>query len=798
MLGGKIESATWGAFAAILITLVAPNHNAHAEVLFEPYQAVIPVGEVWGGTAHGEMLIAEILFEDIIRGQNAFRPTTRRQSPHRKTSQSLFVGFDLFSTPQLTSGLASLVQNLESQMRDFTDAGMMFASPAAIGTIVIRRSPIIHDDSTRGRKTGQSLRSGSYWVPARMDLDTAMSKIDSRIVEDVLTIRGPYSSTYGPGFSFVDFQLQRSPRFDGFQTHGSTSIDYETNGEQFYGRQTFYAGSENSGFRVGYGHRTGNDYESGNNSLIPSSYKSRDFDFAYGVDLSAGTSIEFSYLRLDQTDVELPGQAFDIDYLTMDAFEVELISDELFASDEFELSSWYNRTELAGSAQRAGKRRQFPIYDTLSFVGNTDVDSLSTGYKAAWTWEIDEASVTAGTDLRYVKQELNEITSGASGLNLWLDRNSPIPRSHQSNPGLFFEMNHPVNDCFTFTGGARADWVSSNIDDDPSKLTDVAVRAPFEDPLSLADVIGSDDFDQDFGLGAAFFMAELKATSFITATLAYGYAERAPTLTELYTAQAFMFLMQNGLNTVTGDPELDKERLWQIDASLAYDNGRLRGGLNGFHSWIRDYVTFENLRTTTDQVSLKFVNTDLVTLAGGEMYSEYDVNRWFTSFATMSYVEGRDHSRDGDFATVRATPGVPSTPTSQVTGASRGDFSDVPPVTAAAEEPLPGIAPLTTRVGIRVHEPSTAPRWSVELSARIVDNQDRVATSLLESVTPGFTIWDVRSYIQATNSLKLIAGVENFTDKQYREYLDYRPRATGSISMFQPGISFYFGSELIY
>jgi hypothetical protein len=37
-----------------------------------------------------------------------------------------------------------------------------------------------------------------------------------------------------------------------------------------------------------------------------------------------------------------------------------------------------------------------------------------------------------------------------------------------------------------------------------------------------------------------------------------------------------------------------------------------------------------------------------------------------------------------------------------------------------------------------------------------------------------------------------VAGVENFTDKQYLEHLDLR---TG---VFQPGINYYFGSELTY
>jgi hypothetical protein len=93
---------------------------------------------------------------------------------------------------------------------------------------------------------------------------------------------------------------------------------------------------------------------------------------------------------------------------------------------------------------------------------------------------------------------------------------------------------------------------------------------------------------------------------------------------------------------------------------------------------------------------------------------------------------------------------------------------------AGAEEPLPGISPAESRAGIRIHEPCVTPSWLVEVSARMVERQDRIAGSLLESRTPGFTIGGVRAYRQAINDLILIAGIENLTDRAYREHLDFR------------------------
>ena len=135
----------------------------------------------------------------------------------------------------------------------------------------------------------------------------------------------------------------------------------------------------------------------------------------------------------------MPGQAFDIDFLKTDAYELKYINEASPIANRFELATWYNRTELVGSAQRAGKREQFPFYDDIDFVGDTDVDSMSTGYTAAWTWDIANSVVTAGTDLRYIKQEVNEITSGSLGFSSWQDRNScllytsPSPRDKRQS-----------------------------------------------------------------------------------------------------------------------------------------------------------------------------------------------------------------------------------------------------------------------------------------------------------------------------------------------------------------------------
>ena len=682
---------------------------------------------------------------------------------------------------------ANLLLRGESKTRPSSDVGSLLSrSRSILGVGTQKRTPIVTDTRPRGGHVGQALASGSFWIPARMDLDTMLSKIDSNIISDVIVIKGPYSTRYGPGFSFIDTQLLSSPRYpEGLRWHGRSSMNYQTNGRQWYARQTLMGGSSDWGVRVGYGHRTGNDYETGGGTDIPSSYKSRDIDSALGFDLSPDSYIEFSYLRLDQTDVEFPGQIFDMDFLVTDGYDVRYVTENQYYFDRLSLDAWYNRTRFEGNAQRSGKRRQIPELNcdplapvcfyaprspggVLDFFGLTDADAMSSGFRLATSWgDPDCAEWTLGVDLRYLEQELNEVDlspfifTSPAGRNF----NFPIPRSHSSNPGLFAENVYSFGDGLVLRSGARVDWVGTNARRFVPN-TDIDQDGRQDD---LQEILGA-GFDQHFNLGSAFMTAEYEVDPHWTANGAVGYAMRPPTLTEQYSAQSFLAILQQGFTFVTGDPDLDAERLWQLDLGLKADYGRVRAGVSGFYGWIHDYITYEaEFRIAAgllpNGLGVTFVNTDLATLSGGEVYGEYDWSECLTWFAHMSYVEGRDHSRDG-----------------------RGV------IPGSDEEPLPGIAPLESHLGFRFHEPTETPRWGIEVAARVVDNQDRVATSLEELPTAGFTTWNLRGYWQASDDLLLVAGIENFTDKQYREHLDLR---TGN-GVFQPGANFYFGMEMSY
>ena len=421
------------------------------------------------------------------------------------------------------------------------------------------RAPLFNDPILRGRRLGQSGAKGSYWFPARQDLDTALSKFDPRVIEDIRVFKGPYSALYGPSLSFYDVELYDAPRYDwltpsDFQHSGMSVLEYETNGEQWHGRQAFWGGTSDWGYRVGYSHRTGNDYETGAGAKLPSSYKSREFDLALGANLTTNSKIDFHYLRLDQTDVEFPLQFFaDINGLETDGFTATFQIEEQQGFDRLELEGWYNQTRFDGDNLRAGRRRVLPleISGVIELVGSTAVSAYSTGYRLALEWgDRSTGILTAGTDLRYLSQQLDEFNQ-ITVFGLTFSDSAQIPKSQSSNPGVFLEYDSSISSRWTIRSGGRLDWVSLNADS-------------VSDGEEIVAILGA-PVDQHFSLGSAYLTSEFHVNTCRTVNLGIGYAMRSPTMTEMYSSNPSIGVLPQIIRTpVFGNPLLDPEKLWQV------------------------------------------------------------------------------------------------------------------------------------------------------------------------------------------------------------------------------------------
>jgi iron complex outermembrane receptor protein len=706
------------------------------------------------------------------------QPPVPPTPPPETTPPASSLGFPSLTAPSTSNTSPGGVQVNPAGSGVSTDPGSLLQSSGAAE--VQRRSPIVNDPRIEGFHFGQiaTYADGGYWFPARVDLDTAFSKMSSDNIQDIQVIKGPFSVRFGPGFSFLDILSLPTPRSQSglFEAEGSSSVSYHSNGSGYAAQQSVSASGSNWGFRLSYDILAAGNYQTGNGTTLPSAYNTQYTNAAFGINLSPDVSLEMKYLHVQQSDVFLPGLLTDINGLSTDSFTARFNAANGSYFDKFVADVWINNTTFNGNSANQATRLQIPqlnnILPTVSnFPGaqpvrldiNTDGNTLSYGFREIMTWGDAKSNLNLGVDFKVLQSQYNEYDAfNFSVLSNSLPANLGIPAARQLDGGIFLDAAIPFGDHLSFKAGTRADFVD----------TQFLGFGPGVDEGTYRAIVGNPE-DRNWVLFSGFLTGEYKINEQWTVLGGYGYAQRPPTITELYAGGAFLGLLQNGFNAIYGNPNLEREQIhqWDLGVKAKYEN--FRGGFNAYFALLPGYITYNYLGPYSVTVNsaggaipqgtvlpspiqqFQFTNTNLATMYGFSAYGEYDVLPWLTPFALLNFVEAWDQSRD---------------------------------------QPLPGIAPLDSRVGIRIHEPGKSPRWGVEYYARIVAAQDLAATQLLEQQTSGFVVHYVRAFWQPRENIQLHAGVDNIANLQYQEHLDLR---TGD-GVFQPGINYYIGAKISY
>jgi outer membrane receptor protein involved in Fe transport len=310
-----------------------------------------------------------------------------------------------------------------------------------------------------------------------------------------------------------------------------------------------------------------------------------------------------------------------------------------------------------------------------------------------------------------------------------------LPRSRSFDPGLYAEWTMPLHEYWTTSVGARADWLHTT-----ALATDLRVDTSLTDD--------PDNLNQNDTLYAFYLINELQLTHNCQARIGMGHSQRNPTLIERYADGLFLGIIQSGFSRVIGNPTLDKERAWQVDASLEGQAFGWRSRASAFHSWIVDYITYTGnvINDPSGARLLRTINTDLATLAGCELYADRPINSRFTIYGSLQYVDGRDRQ---------------------------------------IHAPLNSISPFEGRAGVQLFDPTGGDDWGVEFGARIVDNQDRLGalrigtTTVIDVIplelpTAGFSVFHLRGYWNVTKNLYIVGGIDNLFDRNYLQHLNLR------------------------
>ncbi|MFN7844869.1 MAG: hypothetical protein ACK5N9_24365 [Pirellula sp.] len=284
-----LQSSVFGQSATVAIPGQSPVNSAGGDELKVDIVEAIPV----------RYFQPTPLVEPRINNMTRSADDPLRSRPRREVGGNQTAS----QNASITFPTRDKVTGQEALPLSASDVGSLIKkSKSSLSTSVQSKTPVVSDPRIRGSRAGALAASGSHWVPARADLDTILSKFDSRQIDSVTIIPGPFSALYGPGFGFTDVRLLESPRYaEGSQWHGSSGAEYKVNGNQFLGQQGVYGGGEDWGARFHYINRFGDDYYAGDRELIPSSYSSEEYLASFGKDWK-GNSLEVGRVHVGLGD----------------------------------------------------------------------------------------------------------------------------------------------------------------------------------------------------------------------------------------------------------------------------------------------------------------------------------------------------------------------------------------------------------------------------------------------------------------------------------------------------------------
>ena len=669
------------------------------------------------------------------------------------------------------------------------DAGALLLASEAVQTVSVqRRSPVAFDTRIRGYNFNQiyTVGDGAFWTPVREDLDSMLAKMDPTLIQGMTVVAGPYGVRYGPGFSFIDVATAPTPRYDGYEAHNRFGLTYHGNSERIYGRDTYYGGNSDYGFIVSYGSRTGNDYSPGGNSpisTVPSRYDNQNYHAQFGYDLSPDSDIELRFAGMAQADTDYAAQFFDVNSLVTNGFNLAYNYESPMWHRTTRIEAWVNATNFDGDTSR--KRFQsFPVIERVDaalnealtitdarLLGSTSGDLTSAGARGITTWGAEGNSQLAlGADIRFIDQALVENFAVSGSIPDPIEFSTNQPRAQLHDPGLFAELTLPSSSSWTTKIGGRVDFFESSADARQVR-TDTSLPGVTPGDPSTFGVL-----DQNEVLLAFYLTNEIQLDDYTTVKVGGGHAQRAPSLRERYADGVFLGIIQSGFSRVIGNPSVRKERAWQIDAGIDYEDDIWRGKIHAFGSWIDDYITYTGniVSPPLGARLLQTINTDYATLAGFEAAGEVNLTPTLSAYASVGFVDGRDH------------------------GINRA---------------LSQIGPMHGRIGIHWQDASDERRWGTDIGLRIVDNQDMVGylhavagggpdPIPVEVPTAGFTVAYLRGFYNFSENVNLVGGIENLFDNNYLEHLDLRlPDETigtatfANTAVFSPGITPYIGLE---
>ncbi|HFA48597.1 MAG TPA: TonB-dependent receptor, partial [Bacteroidetes bacterium] len=477
------------------------------------------------------------------------------------------------------------------------------------------------------------------------------------------------------------------------------------------------------------------NYKNGDGLEIPTSFESYDYSAKIGISSFKNQRLQIGWRQSFGRDILHVGLPMDTDednssVASID-YAIKNIGDKLYG---ITFKSFLSKVD---HIMENSRRPNFMMVDAVSTV-----DALTAGGKLEFSITPNAKNqLYTGVDFRYLTRDGERarlikrnmmtgetIDPPAKKIDLiWQD-------AQQSDIGIFIENKFFNNDKLTFTAGARADFIASEINNPAPDFLALYPGLKKETEINISANISADyRFNKIWNL-----------------QFALGRGTRTANMEE-----RFINHFQLGVDAYeyVGNPNLKSEANHQAELSLNKNKGAFQLKTSVFYSYITDYITAvvdetldrKFLPMNLPQNARRFQNIDAATQTGFEIQGQYSFAKYLSLKGSASY-----------------------------TRAQNKDW----------HEALPEIPPFTASLGL-VFEKD----WlTADIRGRYASKQDRISQSFGKTITPSFSVFDLRIGTRPVEGLSIGAAMLNIFDANYYEHLNrgYRNNSEQGL-IFEPG-----------
>ena len=623
------------------------------------------------------------------------------------------------------------------------DSGELLRSIA--GVSAVRRGPVGLDPVVRGlRETevGTYLNGTRIFPggPARMD--SPLSHLDPSAIQSIEVVKGPYALTWGAGnMSAVKVETRPLNTINEL-FRGSFSSGYDSNYNAFEESVSLMGSGKKLGYWVHGAWREGNDYETGNGSIVQGDFMSREVRGKIGYQFSSASSANISLGYQDQQDIDYPGRLLNADYF----HTTNLSAEYNYQPEGSALKSWivkayvndvnHGMNNNGKPTAQAAPNRMPPFALDVT----VDADMRVKGYRTAATFQTNNYwTLEVGSDFYSAdRTAIRRIDRRDEGMKpaMFPLVDAMWPQTTISDLGFFVRAKRPLGEDWTASATLRYDYAHADAD----TVSDFfAQNVTTNMESSESNLSGS-------------LTANYSATDHWSLGAGIGSVVRTADATERFSDRIPASKAQTSAEFV-GNPQLDPERSTQADLWIDVAYPRFRSSLNIFGRIMDNYIT---VAPTNLPKRLPLSPNTVYTYENGSAeFWGFDFSASYRLIPQLKYKAGLNYLWGQD---------------------------------TELNEPALGVTPISVQTGLR-YESQSLPLF-MEGTLHLVDEQDRVATTRGETATDGYTTLDFITGFTVWKNVSLQLGVNNLLDANYVNHLNAKNPFTGN-AIAEPGRYFF-------